>query len=118
MLDPLIERMHRLARQERFEEAAEVRERGALLERALQRRIGARALAAAGTIRLGLGGRELRIDNGRLGDADSDVGAEREANVIDRWLRRADHIELLSVTGTWALPITARPHERFKVRSP
>ena len=119
VLDPLVERMRRLARQERYEEAAEVRERGALLERALQRRIEARSLVAAGSIRLASGGRELRIENGHLGDgSDAEVGAEREAQVIDRWLRRTDDVTLLSASGTWALPITARPHERFKVRSP
>jgi hypothetical protein len=93
------------------------------LERALNRHIETRCLAAAGTIRLRVGEREVVIENGRLvepGGSPSDDGpdaAQKEARVINRWLNRSDEARLASVTGTWATPISARPGERFKVRS-
>jgi DNA polymerase III subunit epsilon len=121
VLEPLLERMWRLARQERYEEAAELRERGSLLERALDRHIETRCLAAAGTIRLRVGEREIVIEEGRLVDGGvpdaSPDAAQKEARVIGRWLNRSDEVRLVSVSGTWAVPVGARPVDRFKVRS-
>ncbi|MDQ3940945.1 MAG: DEDD exonuclease domain-containing protein [Actinomycetota bacterium] len=122
VLQPLLERMGKLARQERFEEAAELRDRGALLERALERNIEARSLEEAGTIRIRVGDRALTIRDGCLDDAsipsEPRTVGDHERRAVSGWLRRhTDEVELLSVSGTWALPIGARPGGRFRVRS-
>ena len=44
---------------------------------------------------------------------------DREARVISSWLRRnVDGIRIVSVAGPWALPLAARPRERFRPREP
>ncbi len=60
------ERMTRLAASERFEEAAEVRERGALLESSLFRSMEAVAVRDAGDVVLAIGRRAVLIREGRL----------------------------------------------------
>ncbi len=121
VLDALEARMHKLARAERYEEAAEVRERGALLERSLFRSIELEGLKAAGTITLDVSGRRLVIETGCLL---TEIGARakattRDARVICTWLNRgAEDARLVSCTSTWALPITARPTERFATKKP
>jgi DNA polymerase-3 subunit epsilon len=136
----LEERMRKLARSHRYEEAAEVRERAALLERTLVRTARIDALAGGDEIVLRCGGRVLLIGHARLlaavdVDDDVDQAIERarrvavvpedrsyltaehqtEAGVICAWIDRStDDIELLGVTGTWAMPVGARPTRRFE----
>ena len=121
VLEPLVARMVRLAQQERYEEAAELRDRGALLERALHRNIEAAALAAAGTIELTMGRHTVTIHDGVLGDGEpSEDQHERhlEERAIARWLRGVPpDVRLTGVSGTWALPVGARPRQRFKERA-
>lgn len=117
VFDGLAGRMMRLARQERFEEAAEVRDRGALLERTLKRRIEAAAWAGAGRIELEIGGRTLRFDGGRL--ADGADPAPDEWRVLSAWLRRHGvKARLLGCTGTLALPVALGVPSRFVSRAP
>jgi DNA polymerase-3 subunit epsilon len=146
--EPIYERLeHRmrvLATHARFEEAAEVRDRGGLLERTLSRAARVAALIAADEIALGGGGRVVVIRSGQLaaaGDDDGDPGsaiarlrrvatatevasfltAEQlaEARVISSWIdRHAEDIEILAVSGTWAVPATARPPYRFAETKP
>lgn len=137
-------KMRVLSRHARFEEAAEVRQRGALLERTLGRRARIEALLAAGEIVLRHGERALLIRHAQLaaaGDLDADVGmtvsrlrrvavvsevrcyqtAEQltEARVLSAWLdRHVEELELLAIEGAWALPVGARPEQRFVVREP
>jgi DNA polymerase-3 subunit epsilon len=143
VLVPLFERMRRLALDERFEEAAEVRDRGALLERALRSAGEMRALLAAGDIVLRVGTRLVLIRGGQLasasdcpdGDlrgalaaltqaASSDVVGSfvparvaPEARAITAWLRRGpEDARIVSVAGTWSLPVGARPLKLFAAR--
>lgn len=64
LLDALRARPARLAAAGRFEEAAEARERAALLERTLVRQAQARALAEAGEVVVAAGGRVLVLSSG------------------------------------------------------
>ena len=116
VLEPLYERMKSLAAAERFEEAAETREKGALLERTLTRSIEIQALESAGTIELEIAERRITIQRGRLmrdGGQESPVAVD--AAVICSWLRRrVEDARLLSVEGTWALPVSARAASRFQ----
>jgi DNA polymerase-3 subunit epsilon len=139
----LEQRMHRLARAGRFEEAAEVRDRAGLLARSLARAAEARALVDAGDIVIGVGARALLIRNAQLAAAtDLDVGDVHgtctrltniatasavgtffsaavlaEARVITSWLvRHAQEVRLISVEDSWVLrrpPAT----DRFAVRA-
>jgi DNA polymerase III subunit epsilon len=143
VLVPLFERMQRLAQDERFEEAAEVRDRGALLERALRSASEMRALLAADEIVLSVGTRLVLIRCGQLASAsdcpDGDlrgaltalsdaasfeqVGSfvpprvAPEAGAIAAWLRRgAEDARIVSVAGAWSLPVGARPLKLFAAR--
>jgi len=133
-------RMHVLAGGKRFEEAAEVRDRGALLERTIARNARATALVGAGDVVLRFDQRVLLIRAGRLAaavDHDGDVagGIRRarrvavdaeaspgyltrdqvaEATVLAGWIDRyAEEIQLVEVSGDWAVPVGARPPHRF-----
>ncbi len=68
LLGPLAERMHALAAAERFEEAADVRERAAALAQALRRQRRLDALRRAGLVRfaVGPGGAGAELRNGVL----------------------------------------------------
>jgi DNA polymerase-3 subunit epsilon len=67
LLAPLAERMRALAADERFEEAAEMRDRGAALASALRRQRRFDALRRAGRVVLEVGGRSrAELDHGRL----------------------------------------------------
>jgi DNA polymerase-3 subunit epsilon len=67
LLDPLHDRMHALARAERFEEAADARDRTAALAAALFRQRRTEQLRRSGTIELDLGnGSHVELDGGRL----------------------------------------------------
>lgn len=134
-------RMHVLAGGKRFEEAAEIRDRGALLERTIARNARVNALVAAGDVALRYERRVLLIRAGRLAaalDHDGDVetavrrlervAAEAdgpgsyltreqvaEATVLSGWIdRHAGDVEILSVSGGWAVPVGARPPHRFE----
>jgi hypothetical protein len=133
--------MWTLARQERFEEAAEVRDRGALLERTLCRESELRALLDAGEVVIAHEGRAHLIRNGQLAasaplrsdgrDGDRLRAAARsvpvdnywppdaraEAVVVASWLKgNARDARVLSAERSWALPATARMTAAFSVR--
>ena len=141
LLRALADRMHRLARAERFEEAAEVRERALSLQRSLERHIETCALADAGDVGLELGGRALLLRRGKLvaaadhhGDVDGTVDrlrreasergplpyltqdVMREARIILSSLRRAgSEMRVVFVESPWVTPATARPVSYFVV---
>ena len=144
ILAPLHERMRRLARDERFEEAAEMRQRAAFLERSLDQHLQALALIDAGELAFESNGRALLIRGGRLVAAIDIMGDEattldrlrssasgpeeeqtwmtmavkREARVISSWLNRnALEARLLFTSKGWSLPAAARPLNRFAVRA-
>lgn len=78
LLEPLALRMDHLAREARFEEAADTRDRAQALARAISRQRRFDALRSAGTIRIelpGKGGAEVR--HGRLVSAWTDDGQPR-----------------------------------------
>jgi hypothetical protein len=142
LYDLLEERMRRLARQQRFEEAAELRQRAALLESTLTRSMAIGALLDAGEVVLKVGDRIVLIQNAQLAaagdhDDDPDLTTQRlrrvavskqvgsfltaaqlaEGRVITGWIERhAEELELVGVAGTWALPIGARPAGRFRAK--
>jgi DNA polymerase-3 subunit epsilon len=68
LLDPLVERMHALAATDRFEEAADVRDRGAALAHALGRQHRLDRLRRAGVVRVvvGASGARAEVRNGIL----------------------------------------------------
>ena len=114
VLDPLVAKMDRLARQERYEEAAEIRDRGALLERALMRGTEADAWAQCAEIVLEVSGKQLRFQEGRLCGGEGAPGAD-EWKVLSAWLRRhGDGARIVSVTGPLAFPIGMGRPSRFK----
>jgi DNA polymerase-3 subunit epsilon len=139
LFEPLVQRMVRLAAQERFEEAAELRDRSALLERTVQRHLETQALVDADEVVIASGGRAFLLREGRLARAidahrgmDTEViatllgtthemeGVEaggrsnREAAIINAWLKRTTDARLLHVVGAWAQPVGARPRSLFK----
>jgi DNA polymerase III subunit epsilon len=144
ILEPLHDRMMRLARDERFEEAAEIRRRAQLFERSLDQHLQALALIEAGELVIESQGRALLIRRGCLvvardrGDHDDattvarlraeaeefDAGRpwltmteRREARVICSWLgRRSPDVRLLYAARGWSLPVRARPRDLFEVR--
>ncbi len=136
-------RMGKLARAERFEEAAEVRSRGELLESSLRRGSEAAGLRDAGDVVLGVGSRALLVRGGLLTAATSlergefaacerlraapgavtpsrylTPAQQREAKVITSWLRKgAEPVRVLFAERAWALPISSAPTGLFMVRS-
>jgi DNA polymerase-3 subunit epsilon len=138
---PLEEKMRRLARQERFEEAAELRDRARSLARWIERSIEMRSLIDAGEVLLRIGGRALLLVEGQLAgacDADAStaellarlrptaawepVGSwltprtSREVGAVASWLgRHAPDVEVLHVSGTWAAPARPRRADAFVV---
>lgn len=141
-LETIAARMLKLARSERFEEAAEVRERGALLERHLARYLAARSLVDAGDIVLMIDRRAVLIRDAQLAAA-LHVGPggehaaverlraaapparrlpylseaqQRDAAVIASWLRRrAEDVRILWVQGPWVSPAAAAPTPLFRI---
>ncbi len=125
LLDPLVERMHRLAQAQRYEEAASVRDRHNLLARSLDTHRSWRALLAAGyLVAEDDKGHRVVIDHGRLvggetaiGDAiraepprettinevPPDVEAAEEARLLWRWLNQ-ETVRLVEVGGTLSSP--------------
>ncbi|HEV2757396.1 MAG TPA: DEDD exonuclease domain-containing protein [Actinomycetota bacterium] len=137
---PLADKMRRLARQERFEEAAELRDRARALVSWIDRSIEARALVDAGEVLLRVGGRGVLLVAGQLAAACDGEGRgpdellaglrpaaqwkrvgswltaemQREIRAVTSWLRRhPDEVEVLHVEGVWAAPARARPAERW-----
>lgn len=137
---PLEEKMRRLARQERFEEAAELRDRARSLARWIERSIEARALIGAGEVLLEVEGRALLLVQGQLAAAcdarDEPVpellaslrtrarwepvgawltaGVQREVRAVTSWLNRhSEAVAVLHVGNGWAVPARARPTNAF-----
>jgi len=118
VLDALVERMNRLARQQRYEEAAELRDRGALLERTLMRAIEADAWSGSRDLVLEIDGKELRFVEGSLTSLDGSPAPD-EWKVLSSWLRRhGDSARIRSVEGNLALPLTLGAISRFGSRTP
>lgn len=125
VLEPLAARMTELAENQRYEEAAWLRDRHDALARALESRAIWNSLARAGLIRLEDGsGRQTTIDHGRFvgsyidgherlehisgpgpdpTPAPPDVAAAEEARLIWRWLE-SEPLRLIECTGEFALP--------------
>jgi DNA polymerase III subunit epsilon len=137
---PLEDKMRRLARQERFEEAAELRDRARSLAGWIERSIEARALVDAGEVLLRVGGRAILLVDGQLAAtcdaADRSVaellpslraaakwepvgawltaGVQREVRAVLSWLNRHDaEVAVLHVQNAWAVPARARPTKAF-----
>lgn len=136
LLGPLEVRMRRLAEADRYEEAADLRDRAAVLGRALARQRRVDGLRAAGRIRLQVGGTSVEISDGRLvanrrgrGQWEElavslGPGAERrtswptplppqladECAALASWLEsHSDCVVLLEAEYGWALPSSAIP---------
>jgi DNA polymerase-3 subunit epsilon len=135
LLDPLVERMAALAAAERYEEAADTRDRAAALAGALRRIRRFDALRAAGRIVLTLpGGTTAEIDQGVLRAAWADdelpglrglpvpapvpppLGEALPAELADELTavgafldRYGSRLRLLEVGGRWASPLPALP---------
>ncbi|HEX2049388.1 MAG TPA: DEDD exonuclease domain-containing protein [Actinomycetota bacterium] len=133
----LHERMARLARDERFEEAAEVRDRAALLARTLVRAAEVRALVDAGDVVLALGRRVVLVRAGSVaaaldcapGDeraacdallagtgpaprahAHVDAARHREAAIVASWVRREGAgARVLYAQRAWVMPSALAP---------
>ena len=115
LLEPLVDKMNRLARQERYEEAAELRDRGALLERTLMRTIEGEAWGRCGELVLEVSGKRLRFERGVMGGADD--AAPDEWRVLSSWLRRhGQDARIVSASGDLALPLGLGTPSRFKAR--
>lgn len=137
LLDPLRDRMHALAHAERFEEAADVRNRAEALAGALRRRRRIDALRDAGTVRVRVAGQGgVEVQHGRFVrawreghdpaaelpfGASSDAPASSatralapaeadEAHVIAAWLdQQAARVELLECSDAFAEPVGRVP---------
>ena len=117
VLEPLVGKMNRLAAQERYEEAAEIRDRGALLERALKRGMEAHAWSRCSELVVEIGGKELRFVEGNLSSGDGPP-APGEWRVLGAWLRRhGDEARLLSVDGELAMPVGLGVRSRFRSKT-
>ncbi|MEA2452990.1 MAG: polymerase subunit epsilon [Actinomycetota bacterium] len=142
VFNALEKRMRILAQHARFEEADEVRRRGELLETTLARHSRIGALLAADEIALKHGDRLFLIKNAQLAaacDIDGDIEmalircrgiaiasdvssyqtAEQltEGRVLSGWLERnTAELEMVSVTGSWALPVGVGRGRRFATR--
>jgi DNA polymerase-3 subunit epsilon len=139
LLGPIAARMLRLATQERYEEAAELRDRGALLERTVHRHLEAQALRDASEVVISSGGRAFLLRAGRLAQAvdragatdeevvatllheatdetehSDDDGFRRDAAIINAWLRRTADVRVLYARGPWSQPAAARPRALFR----
>ncbi len=136
LLAPLRERMTKLARMQRFEEAADMRDRHRALARALERRRAWNALTGAGRLWAeDAAGDGIVVDDGRFvaawnargsapllpgyvaGEIDEvpgTVSAAAEADLMWRWLDR-DGVEIVESTRPIAMP--ASPVARLAAAS-
>lgn len=125
LLEPLVERMERFARDQRYEQAAWVRDRHDALARALETRRVWQALTSAGLLEVeDESGRRVLVDHGvlvetrapgdtgtlfspatraRVPEVAPSVEASEEATLIWRWLDRS-RIRIVDLTGTLAMP--------------
>jgi DNA polymerase-3 subunit epsilon len=108
LLEPLRHRMDALAAAERFEEAADVRDRSAALAGALVKQRRLDSLRKAGHIELDLGpGGRVELDGGRLGRAggmqptlfSADEPAEEAEDAAGDWIPKALSDELACVVS-------------------
>ena len=114
VLDPLVAKMNRLAAQERYEEAAEIRDRSALLERALMRGLESAAWARCSELVLEIAGKQLRFTEGRLCCGEGPPTSD-EWRVLSSWLRRhGAEARVVAVEGELAFPIGLGTPSRFK----
>lgn len=123
LLEPLADRMTELSDQQRYEEAAWLRDRHDALASALRTRSIWCALEQAGVVRLeDRRGRLITIDHGRFADdtgsllptggaagsvaasVPSDVAAAEEARLIWRWLESGE-LKLVECSGVLSQPI-------------
>ena len=132
LLDPLHDRMASLAAAERYEEAADARDRLAALANALARQRRAELLRRSGTVELDLGdGRRVELDGGRLLRAWSEgelalgvrcdppppgddgwvhAALADELACVAAWLdRNAPRVRLVHCDGVLASPLPALP---------
>jgi DNA polymerase-3 subunit epsilon len=135
LLDPLHARMLSLAARERFEEAADMRDRYRALATALERRRTWQALAAAGRMWAeDAAGNGVLVDGGRLvaswqggGSAPltpspaedlpqvpPSVAIAEESHLLWRWLA-SDGVEIVDIANPMAMP--ARPVPMLRVAS-
>jgi len=130
LLEPLTARMHALAAVERFEEAADVRDRAAALSAALRRQRRLDGLRRAGRLVLEVPGARSLLSRGRLVDT-WDEGEEQiplaldlpddntapvprdladELACVAAWLDgNAHRVRLVSCDGELASPLPALP---------
>ena len=121
---PLAQRMHRLADDERFEEAAATRDRLDALTRALTRRRTVAMWRAAARVELDLDGTRLEIRRGRvvlddepLGDDGGDADIAEILTVARYVERNADRAAVIFVDGVLASPYP-RPRTRAIAYTP
>ena len=143
VLERIQARMVKLARQQRFEEAAETRERGARLQRTLAKMVECSGLVDAGDVILEIGDRAVLLRRGRLagatfivsGDISTAVRhlmanaeeystatvsaeARSEMSVISSWVaRHGGEARLLHASGPWVSPARSRPCGSFVKKS-
>ena len=133
VLDPLAEKMLRLSSEQRYEEAAQMRDRHRALARALERSRAWRALSSGGRLELeGERGEMVVVESGRLlaawnrdeptpllaqrwgpGDEASDpappnMEAAEEAHLIWQWMT-SGRVRVLDASGPLALPVAPIP---------
>ncbi|MBA3361406.1 MAG: DEDD exonuclease domain-containing protein [Acidimicrobiia bacterium] len=134
LLDPIAEKMRRLAGERRFEEAAQMRDRHRALARALERRRAWAALTNGGQVQLeSEDGEIVLVDSGRLVEAWNrnmsapalalgvdtqsaepppiplSLAVAEEAHLIWQWMI-SGRIWLVASTGPIGLPIVPIPH--------
>jgi DNA polymerase-3 subunit epsilon len=111
-LDPLSARMHRLAGEERFEEAAATRDRLAALARAIERRRTVAMWRGVERLVVDCDGQRVEIRRGRVCWPDAEMpgvaappgdGGIAEIVLVDRWIaRHANNLHVAHVTGELA----------------
>ena len=133
LLEPLELKMRRLATEQRFEEAAQMRDRHRALARALERQRSWRALTEAGRIELeSINGDTVVIEQGLLTAAWSQdqqppllpggslpvaprvpptVAAAEEAHLVWRWMT-SGQVKVIDSTGPLTIPSAPIPHLR------
>ena len=131
LLSPLHERMRTFAADERFEDAALLRDRAGSLARSLHRQRLVSSLRSAGWLEIETGERVIRIDHGRIrfGDGRADptkapsITAPVPRHLVDElaivasWLdRRSTATRVRHADAGLAWPISRPP--RFEVREP
>jgi DNA polymerase-3 subunit epsilon len=134
LLGRLVAKMARVAAQDRYEEACDVRDRGALLQRELMRHIEEAAWARSGKLVLEVAGRRLEFVNGRMSGTDigrngigrngiegvrlfgEEEDRRTDPRVLSSWLRRhGDDARILESDGL-ALPAALGLPQRFRPR--